>query len=80
MGFTDTRDAHRPFHIFKYIADNFIQDYDYFFLMPDKAYVNAQRLKNLISKVSVTEDVYTGVKAFESSYCTLGLYLNINPC
>lgn len=27
VGFTDTRENYRPFHVLKYIADNYVEDY-----------------------------------------------------
>ncbi|XP_063707843.1 chondroitin sulfate glucuronyltransferase [Culicoides brevitarsis] len=60
VGFTDTRDNLRTYHVLKYIADNYITDYDYFFLVPDTSYVNARSLVEKLEKISVSSDIYMG--------------------
>lgn len=60
VGFTDTRENLRPFHILKYIADNYLDDFDYFLLVTDTTYVNARRLLNQLNHISISFDVYMG--------------------
>ena len=60
VGFTDTRENLRPFHVLKYIADNYLDDYDFFFIITDTAYINARLLKEKLNHVSVSFDVYLG--------------------
>ncbi|KAL7744560.1 hypothetical protein ACLKA6_017077 [Drosophila palustris] len=60
VGFTDTRESRRPFHVIKYIADNYIDDYDYFLLVPDNVYVDARKLNSLLYHMSITFDLYMG--------------------
>lgn len=71
VGFTDTRESLRPFHVIKYIADGFGHSYDYFFLMKDSSYVNAQRLHHIANRISVSQDVYMGTRAADGNYCIL---------
>ncbi|KAG6453946.1 hypothetical protein O3G_MSEX008411 [Manduca sexta] len=72
VGFTDTREMLKPFHALKYLADNYLEEYDFFFLVSDTAFINARRLTELVSKLSVSQDVYMGVVAEDDShYCTL---------
>ncbi|KPJ20758.1 Chondroitin sulfate synthase 2 [Papilio xuthus] len=72
VGFTDTREMLKPFHALKYLADNYLEEYDFFFLVTDATYVNAQRLTELVSKLSVSQDVYMGTVADDDTqYCTL---------
>lgn len=74
VGFTDTREMLKPFHALKYLADNYLEEYDFFFLVSDTAYVNARRLTELVSQLSVSQDVYMGTVADDDShYCSLGL-------
>lgn len=63
VGFTDTRQNYRPFHVLKYIADNFVEDYDFFYIIEDSAYVNAKALTELLNHVSMSFDVYMGTKS-----------------
>ncbi|KFB37145.1 hypothetical protein ZHAS_00004351 [Anopheles sinensis] len=60
VGFTDTRDNLRPFHMLKYLADNYLDEYDYFLLLTDTTYVNARTLRSQLEHLSVTMDVYMG--------------------
>lgn len=62
VGFTDARDHLKPFHILKYIADNYLDDYDFFLLATDTTYVNARRLLNQLTHISISFDVYIGHK------------------
>lgn len=72
VGFTDTREMLKPFHALKYLADNYLEEYDFFFLVSDKAFVNARRLTELVSQLSVSQDVYMGMIAEDDShYCSL---------
>lgn len=75
VGFTDTRDVLKPFHLIKYISDNFLEDYDYFFISRDSTYIQARSLYEFAKKVSVSEDVYCGNPSAtdkDSTYCSLG--------
>lgn len=60
VGFTDARDHLKPFHILKYIADNYLDDYDFFYLTMDSTYVNARRLLERLNHISIGFDVYIG--------------------
>lgn len=60
VGFTDTRENLRTYHALKYIADNYVDDFDYFLLMPDSAYVNARLLMEKLNKISISSDLYMG--------------------
>lgn len=60
VGFTDTRENLRPFHVLKYIADNYLNDYDYFLLVTDQIYVDARRLVEQLYHISISFDVYMG--------------------
>lgn len=72
VGFTDTREMLKPFHALKYLADNYLEEYDFFFLVSDGAFVNARRLSELVSRLSVSQDVYMGnIAEDDSHYCSL---------
>uniref|UniRef100_A0A2A4J776 Hexosyltransferase n=1 Tax=Heliothis virescens TaxID=7102 RepID=A0A2A4J776_HELVI len=72
VGFTDTREMLKPFHALKYLADNYLEEYDFFFLVSDTAFVNARRLTELVSQLSVSQDIYMGTVAEDDShYCSL---------
>lgn len=60
VGFTDTRENLRPFHVLKYIADNYLNDFDYFLIGTDEIYVDARRLLQQLYHISISFDVYMG--------------------
>ncbi|KAF5271137.1 hypothetical protein FQR65_LT17717 [Abscondita terminalis] len=72
VGFTDSRHKYRPFQIIKYIGDTFMHGFDYYFLMNDYNYLNVRKLKKIVEKISVSNDVYLGSSVDEGSYCNLG--------
>lgn len=71
VGFTDARSKYRPFQVIKYVADTFLQDYDYYFFANDYTFINIHRLKDVVDKISVSMDVYLGTRVPDSSYCNL---------
>lgn len=60
VGFTDARDNLKPFHILKYIADNYLDDYDFFLLTTDATYVNVKQLLENLYHISISFDAYIG--------------------
>lgn len=82
VGFTDTRENLRPFHVLKYIADNYLNDFDYFLLTSDEIYVDIRRLIEQLYHISISFDVYMGRKMEaepgaevlfnEKEYCDIG--------
>ncbi|KAJ2940967.1 hypothetical protein O0L34_g10230 [Tuta absoluta] len=62
----------KPFHALKYLADNYLDEYNFFFVVSDGSFVNARRLSELVGRLSVSQDVYMGTVADDDShYCTL---------
>ncbi|XP_046984721.1 chondroitin sulfate synthase 2 [Schistocerca americana] len=80
VGFTDTRRILKPFHMLKYITDNHLEDYDYFFLMRDSTYLKARKLRDTVQSISVSEDVHAGSGKNDehTAFCSLdaGLLLS----
>ncbi|XP_066589072.1 chondroitin sulfate synthase 2 isoform X2 [Prorops nasuta] len=71
VGFTDTRSILKPFHAMKYIIDNYLEDFDYYLLIKDMTYINARRLINFVSKISVSQDIHVGAFSEFPQYCSL---------
>ncbi|XKL59141.1 hypothetical protein PGB90_000157 [Kerria lacca] len=71
VGFIDTRVILKPFHVLKYIKDNYIENYDFFFIVSDNAYIKARNLNEIVSKISISERVYASTKIENSQYCSL---------
>jgi len=72
VGFTDSRSVLKPFHMVKYIVDNYLDEYEFFMLIKDSTYLNADKLMNLVKQVSVSEDVYASGSVIGTNYCSLG--------
>lgn len=72
VGFTDTRKILKPFHTMKYIIDNYLESYDYYFLIKDTSYVNARGLIEFVNKITVSQNVHVGVQSEIGTYCSLG--------
>lgn len=45
VNFNDDRDHLLPFHTLKYVVDNYIQQYDWFFFISDNSYIRAPRVR-----------------------------------
>ncbi|KAJ8680351.1 hypothetical protein QAD02_016138 [Eretmocerus hayati] len=72
VGFTDTRTILQPFHTLKYITDNYLEDYDYYFIVRDTTFVNSRKLLELVNQISVSRDIHLGVGNLEDTFCSLG--------
>lgn len=73
VGFIDTRVILKPFHVLKYIKDNYIENYDFFFIVNDSAYIKARKLNEIVQKISISQDVYASTKIQDSVFCSLGI-------
>ncbi|XP_046743414.1 chondroitin sulfate synthase 2 [Diprion similis] len=71
VGFTDTRSILKPFHVLKYIMDNYLEDYDYYYLIKDLTYVDVRKLTRLVNKISISQDVHLGIATSFDTYCSL---------
>lgn len=79
VGFTDTRTILKPFHTMKYIIDNYLENYDYYFLIKDISYINVKKLVEFVNKISVSQNVHVGVLGDISTYCSLGKLIYTLP-
>lgn len=75
VGFIDTRVVLKPFHVLKYIKDNFIENYDFFFIVNDSAFIKARKLNEIVQQISISQDVYASTKIEDSKFCSLGKLL-----
>jgi hypothetical protein len=75
VGFTDTRKLLKPFHMLKYITDNYLDEFDFYFLVKDTTYVKARQLYEMVQGISVSEDVHagSGKRDEHTSFCSLGM-------
>ncbi|XP_071454752.1 chondroitin sulfate synthase 2 [Hetaerina americana] len=80
LGFADTRKILKPFHAFKYVMDNLLDEFDFFYFVNDKSYIKARKLYETVGRISVSKEVHmgTGRPGGHSAYCSLdaGLLLS----
>lgn len=60
VSFVDERPLLKPFHVMHYIAEHFVNDYDFFLVMRDTTYIRGVKLKEMLSQLSVAQNVYMG--------------------
>ena len=70
VGFTDTRENYKVFHVLKYINDNYLEDHDFFFLIDDSSYLNAKSLSEKLNHLSISFEIYMGTQN-EEGHCDL---------
>merc|ERR1719193_1486595 len=73
VSFTDDRTILKPFHMFKYLAEHYLDNYDWFYVVPDNTYVRGEKLFDLVSHISISRDIYLGHPEEDehSAYCGL---------
>ncbi|XP_076348621.1 chondroitin polymerizing factor [Tachypleus tridentatus] len=82
IGFKEVSDEKVQFHVLKYILDTFVNEYDFFFLVQDTAYIRGSKLLDFVNHLSISQDVYTGHVIHDeielNDYCSLngGLLLS----
>ena len=73
VSFTDDRTILKPFHMFKYLAEHYLDNYDWFYVVPDNTYVRGEKLYDLVSHISISREIYLGHPEEDehSAYCGL---------
>ena len=57
------------FKMFQYLKDHFSPNYNLFMKIDDDAYINADKLLNLVNNLNASQDLYVGhAKEFEGTY------------
>lgn len=81
VSFADKKTGLAPFHMLRHIADNYINDYDFFFIAKDTTHIRGLKLLDFVSHVSISQSVHVGKGADEDSlYCSVdaGILLTNN--
>ena len=60
VSFSDSKSHMIPFHALKYLIDNHLDAYDWFFVFPDTTYIRGNRLLKLVRGISVAENLLIG--------------------
>lgn len=49
-----------PFFMLKYLADNYLQSHNWFYIFPDTTFVNRERVEELVDQISVGGNIIIG--------------------
>ncbi|CAH1788052.1 unnamed protein product [Owenia fusiformis] len=73
VSFSDDRPNLKPFHMLKYIGDHYINTFDWFMFIPDTTYIRGEKIFDMMSHISITNDLHFGLPvAKEGSFiCNL---------
>lgn len=80
VAFKDEKPLIRVFRVLSYLHENYLDEYDYFFVISDHTYIHGRKLYKILQRISISENVHMGMLMDnpESLYCSLGkLLLNI---
>ncbi len=57
----------------KYIQDNYLTQYDWFFLISDNAFIRGAKLRDAVDHISISQDLYMGFASADkySLYCNI---------
>ena len=74
VGFEEQRSLLDIFRVINYLKDNYISNYDYFFIINDHSYIHGKRLVDLVNKISVSQLVHMGALTDHpgSLFCSIG--------
>lgn len=81
VGFSDKQEILAPFNMLQYVADNFLNEYDFYFFTKDTSHIRGQVLNELVNHISITHNVHMGQPLdSDSLYCSLdaGVLLSHN--
>lgn len=73
VNFNDGQDHFLPLHALKYVQDNFLTKYDWFFFVTDRTFVRPSMLMKTVEHISISQDLYLGNPMDDSFnvYCSL---------
>lgn len=60
VGFMQQHATYLPIHVLKYIRDHYANSFDYYMFITDRTYVRAEKIFELVSHISVSQDIYLG--------------------
>ena len=77
VGFKDEKPLIKVFRILSYLNENYLNEFDYFFLVTDRTYVHGRRLVKMVQRLSISQAVHMGhlLDHPGALYCSLGKYL-----
>ncbi|KAG7166270.1 Chondroitin sulfate synthase 2-like [Homarus americanus] len=73
VGFKDEKPLIKVFRMLTYLHENYLNEFDYFFIVSDRTYVHGRKLHKMVKRISISENVYMGMLMDnpESLYCSI---------
>ncbi|XP_055937723.1 chondroitin sulfate synthase 2-like [Argiope bruennichi] len=72
IGFPDKREILGPFNMLQYVAENYLNEYDFFFFAKDTTHIRGKKLLDFVNHISITQNVHLGRPLdIDSFYCNL---------
>lgn len=73
VGFDDSRPGLLPLHVLQYLTDNYLNDYDYYFVAKHTTFVVGATLRRYVERLGVDRDVYIGLQTnlTNAPWCSL---------
>lgn len=62
-----------PIHVLKYVAEHYLNTYDYYMFVSDRAYLRGEKIFDLVSHISISEEIHLGAQLNEADdkHCML---------
>lgn len=73
IGFPDQDAKMLPLHVLKYVKEHYQNTFDYYLFITDRTYIRGEKLFELVSHISVSEEVHMGTSLSkdEPGLCSL---------
>ena len=72
--FPDKDSRNLPIHVLKYIAEHYATTFDYYMFITDRTYIRAEKIYELVSHISISQDVHMGAPSLvgqDTNVCSL---------
>uniref|UniRef100_A0A0P4W3X9 Hexosyltransferase n=1 Tax=Scylla olivacea TaxID=85551 RepID=A0A0P4W3X9_SCYOL len=73
VGFKEEKPLIKVFRILSYLNENYLNEFDYFFLVTDRTYVHGRQLVRMVQRLSISRAVHMGhlLDHPDALYCSL---------
>lgn len=73
VSFPDNDNKKLPIHVLKYLKEHYANTFDYYLFITDRTYIRGEKLFELVSHISISEEVHMGalLQKGEKDSCTL---------
>lgn len=73
VGFKDEKPLIKVFRVLSYLHENYLNEFDYFFVVSDRTYIHGRKLYRMVQRISISKNVHMGMLMDnpESLYCSI---------